>query len=62
MLEEIPEAYKDIDAAVDIVHNAGLARKVGRLRPRGCQRLSSRTRSRLLRTVQLAAALIATLD
>jgi tRNA-splicing ligase RtcB (3'-phosphate/5'-hydroxy nucleic acid ligase) len=34
MLEEVPEAYKDIDATVDIVHNAGLARKVGRLRPR----------------------------
>lgn len=41
MLEEVPEAYKDIDATVDIVHNAGLARKVGRLRPPGCQRLAS---------------------
>jgi len=35
ILEEIPEAYKDIDAVVDVVHNAGLARKVARLRPIG---------------------------
>lgn len=35
ILEEIPEAYKDIDAVVDVVHNAGLARKVARLRPMG---------------------------
>jgi tRNA-splicing ligase RtcB (3'-phosphate/5'-hydroxy nucleic acid ligase) len=35
ILEEIPEAYKDIDAVVDVVDNAGLARKVARLRPRG---------------------------
>ncbi len=35
ILEEIPEAYKDIDAVVDVVHNAGLARKVARLRPLG---------------------------
>jgi len=33
--EEIPEAYKDIDAVVDVVHNAGLAKKVARLRPMG---------------------------
>ena len=35
ILEEIPDAYKDIDAVVDVVHNAGLARKVARLRPMG---------------------------
>ena len=35
ILEEIPEAYKDIDEVVDVVHNAGLARKVARLRPIG---------------------------
>lgn len=35
ILEEIPEAYKDIDAVVDVVHGAGLARKVARLRPMG---------------------------
>jgi tRNA-splicing ligase RtcB len=35
ILEEIPEAYKDIDAVVDVVHNAGLARKAARLRPMG---------------------------
>jgi tRNA-splicing ligase RtcB len=35
ILEEVPEAYKDIDAVVDVVHAAGLARKVARLRPMG---------------------------
>lgn len=35
MLEEVPEAYKDIDAVVEVVHKAGLARKVARLRPMG---------------------------
>jgi tRNA-splicing ligase RtcB len=35
ILEEIPEAYKDIDAVVDVVHQAGLARKVARLKPIG---------------------------
>lgn len=33
--EEKPEAYKDIEAVVDVVHNAGLAGKVARLRPIG---------------------------
>jgi tRNA-splicing ligase RtcB len=33
--EEIPEAYKDVDAVVDVVHNAGLARRVARLKPIG---------------------------
>jgi tRNA-splicing ligase RtcB len=35
ILEEIPEAYKDVDAVVDVVHGAGIARKVARLRPMG---------------------------
>ncbi len=35
ILEEIPEAYKDIDAVVEVVQRAGLARKVARLRPMG---------------------------
>jgi tRNA-splicing ligase RtcB len=35
ILEEVPEAYKDVDAVVNVVHNAGLARKVARLRPMG---------------------------
>lgn len=33
--EEIPEAYKDVDAVVDVVHNAGLSKKVARLKPIG---------------------------
>ncbi|MGE5327176.1 MAG: RtcB family protein [Deltaproteobacteria bacterium] len=33
--EEIPEAYKDVDAVIDVVHNAGLSRRVARLRPIG---------------------------
>ena len=35
ILEELPEAYKDVDEVVEVVHNAGLARKVARLRPMG---------------------------
>lgn len=33
--EEIPEAYKDVSHVVGVVHNAGLAKKVARLRPLG---------------------------
>ncbi|MCK4607648.1 MAG: RtcB family protein [candidate division Zixibacteria bacterium] len=33
--EEAPDAYKDIDAVVDVSHNSGIARKVARLRPIG---------------------------
>jgi tRNA-splicing ligase RtcB len=33
LAEEAPEAYKDVDAVVEVVHGAGLARKVARLRP-----------------------------
>ncbi|MBV8846348.1 MAG: RtcB family protein, partial [Bryobacterales bacterium] len=35
ILEEIPEAYKDVDEVIDVVHRAGLAYKVARLRPLG---------------------------
>jgi tRNA-splicing ligase RtcB len=34
-LEEAPWAYKDVENVVDVCHNAGLARKVARLRPLG---------------------------
>jgi tRNA-splicing ligase RtcB len=33
--EEMPEAYKDVSRVVEVVHNAGLSRKVVRLRPVG---------------------------
>ncbi|MGH9629420.1 MAG: RtcB family protein [Bryobacteraceae bacterium] len=35
LLEEIPEAYKDEDEVIEVMTNAGLARKVARLRPLG---------------------------
>lgn len=35
ILEEIPEAYKDVDEVIEVVHQAGLAGKVARLRPMG---------------------------
>lgn len=34
--EEMPEAYKNIDEVVDVVHQAGISCKVARLRPIGC--------------------------
>ncbi|HEX7154509.1 MAG TPA: RtcB family protein [Thermoanaerobaculia bacterium] len=33
LVEEAPEAYKDIDAVIDVVANAGIAKKVARFRP-----------------------------
>jgi tRNA-splicing ligase RtcB len=33
--EEMPEAYKDVADVVEVVHGAGLARKVARLTPLG---------------------------
>jgi tRNA-splicing ligase RtcB len=33
--EEMPEAYKDVSQVVEVVHEAGLAKKVARLRPLG---------------------------
>jgi tRNA-splicing ligase RtcB len=35
LAEEQPAAYKDVSQVVDVVHRAGLARKVARLRPIG---------------------------
>jgi len=36
LAEEIPEAYKNLDWVVDVVHRAGIAKKVARLRALGC--------------------------
>jgi tRNA-splicing ligase RtcB len=33
--EEQPNAYKDVDTVVDVVHNARLSKKVARVRPIG---------------------------
>jgi tRNA-splicing ligase RtcB len=33
LAEEAPEAYKDVDRVVEVVHTAGIAKKVARLRP-----------------------------
>lgn len=33
LAEEAPAAYKDVDAVVDVVHEAGIATKVARVRP-----------------------------
>ncbi|MGE5190037.1 MAG: RtcB family protein [Gemmatimonadota bacterium] len=33
LAEEIPEAYKDVSGVVQVVHDAGIARKVARLKP-----------------------------
>lgn len=33
LAEEAPEAYKDVDEVVDVVHEAGIAEKVARLKP-----------------------------
>ena len=35
ILEELPEAYKNVDEVIEVVHKAGLAQKVARLRPMG---------------------------
>lgn len=35
ILEEIPEAYKDVDEVIAVVQGAGLAKSVARLRPMG---------------------------
>ena len=35
VIEEAPDAYKDVDAVVDATHHVGLAKKVARLRPLG---------------------------
>ena len=33
--EEQPDAYKDVTHVVDVLHKAGISRKVARLRPMG---------------------------
>jgi tRNA-splicing ligase RtcB len=33
LVEEAPEAYKEIDQVVNVVHGAGISRKVARLKP-----------------------------
>jgi tRNA-splicing ligase RtcB len=35
LAEEQPDAYKDVDLVVDVVHRAGLARKVAKMKPIG---------------------------
>ena len=35
LAEEMPEAYKDVANVVDVVHGAGVARRVAQLRPIG---------------------------
>ncbi|MCA9017657.1 MAG: RtcB family protein, partial [Planctomycetaceae bacterium] len=35
LAEEQPDAYKDVSLVVDVVHKAGLSKKVARMRPLG---------------------------
>ncbi len=35
IIEEAPEVYKDVNEVVDVVHNAGIAKRVCRMRPLG---------------------------
>jgi tRNA-splicing ligase RtcB len=35
LVEEAPEAYKDVSQVVEVVHRAGISRKVAKLRPWG---------------------------
>lgn len=35
VVEEAPQAYKDVNAVVDVVHNAGISKRVCRMRPVG---------------------------
>ena len=35
LAEEAPDAYKDIDRVVQVVHEVGIARKVAKLEPMG---------------------------
>ena len=36
VVEEVPQAYKDVADVVGVVHDGGLAEKVARIRPLGC--------------------------
>jgi tRNA-splicing ligase RtcB len=33
--EEMPEAYKDVTEVVNVVHSAGISKKVAKLKPMG---------------------------
>jgi len=35
LVEEKPDAYKDVNRVVNVVHDAGLALKVARMKPMG---------------------------
>ena len=35
MVEEAPSVYKDVNDVVDVVHNAGISKRVARMRPMG---------------------------
>jgi tRNA-splicing ligase RtcB len=35
LVEEAPQAYKDVNAVVDVVHNAGISKRICRMRPVG---------------------------
>jgi tRNA-splicing ligase RtcB len=35
LAEEMSEAYKDVNLVVDIVHNAGISKKVAKMKPLG---------------------------
>lgn len=35
LAEEMPEAYKDVNHVINILHNAGIARRIAKLRPLG---------------------------
>jgi len=35
LAEEIPEAYKDVSDVVEVVHQAGISKKVAKLKPLG---------------------------
>ncbi|CAD7783294.1 MAG: RNA-splicing ligase RtcB [Candidatus Methanoperedenaceae archaeon GB50] len=35
LIEEISEAYKDVTDVIEVVHNAGISKKVARLKPMG---------------------------
>jgi tRNA-splicing ligase RtcB len=35
LAEEMPEAYKDVSEVVNVVHKAGLSKKIAKLRPLG---------------------------
>ena len=35
IVEEISEAYKDVETVVDVAHSAGISKKVAKLKPLG---------------------------